>query len=216
MALTAVIAICFASYRALFPIPVIPAVISILLFALAVNPYPLFWQCLEMAAMAAWFAATIIEISDVQVGFSSFLWLLMIGPAICLSWMLRTCLRWQRPKSRADWAALLHLPVAVVLLAVLLWTGLPLNLRLTMSESALRACISELGPKTAQYADLEEPRVGLFWARSIQVREGCVLWTTGSFLTGAHGLAYIPRKEPPTWDGHHFAHIRGPWWSFEN
>jgi hypothetical protein len=216
MAFTAVTAMCFGAGKGFNSGAMIPAVITVVLFLLAINPYPLFWQSLEMAAMAAWFTATALAYSDVQANFGTFIVLLMIGPVICFSWILRSCLRWQRPSSRSDWASLLHFPLAIVLLVVLLWTRLPLNLRLALSEPALRACVSQLPPGNATYSYAEERRVGLIWARQIEVREHCVLWTTGSFFMSAHGLAYIPSDAPPALDGHQFERIRGPWWSFQN
>src|SRR5262249_37450600 len=151
---------------------------------LALIPNPLVWQTLETASTGGWLALAIIDCSD-PPGHMEF-WPLLICVALCLSWLLRTSLRWRKPKSRSDWESLLFVPLSVVLDVGLVWTDLPLRLRLAASEPALRACIRQIPPGYHESCTPKPRRDGLFWIDEIQEREGCVFWTTRITYGGIH------------------------------
>jgi hypothetical protein len=165
-----------------------------------------------MAATAWLLVFSIFEFSDISPDFPWALVTFLIAPLLFLSWPLRMCLRWERPRSLAGWSSLLLLPTSVLIFLALIPTGIAQNLRFAASEPALRAFAREVPPG---YRKLEPLRVGLFWMESCEERDGCVLWTKSFFYSGI-GLAYIPRATPPAWAEYRFEHLRGPWWKFQS
>src|SRR5947209_5601096 len=67
-------------------------------------------------------AFLIIQSSDLSPDISVAIVILLIGPALLVSWPLRMCLRWERRRSWAAWSSLLLLPASVVVLFALIRT----------------------------------------------------------------------------------------------
>ena len=212
MLLTAVVAVVWTVFKGF---PWFACIVSAGLTILVINPYPFVWQVLEMATTAVCSIFVLIEFSDIGGDFIIFLLIAPTAAILLSSWVLRTCVRWQRPSASSAWVSLLLLPTAAAVWFALIPTGIAFNLRLALSEPALRAVVREI-PRGYHDGFGEPRRFGLFFAETIEEREGCVLWERGVFMFVSAGLAYIPRKSPPDWQGYSFTHVRGPWWRLQN
>lgn len=203
------IGIFFALFNAVFA-----AMLSITLLIVVRAPFRSRWQTWEAATASAWLFGAVVMFSNVVVDGLVFLFYLVTSVLLGLSWTFRELHRLATSSSKIEWVPLGLVPLALLTGWILFVTDVDLHARLALSEPALRADVPRIGPGHEEQRIGFPRRLGLFWAHTIEERQGCVCWTTGGTFMNYHGLAYIPGAAP-TNIGYDFQHLRGPWWAFE-
>lgn len=183
-------------------------------FLVALSPASSQWQNGEFATTVVWLFGAILAFSNVKFDGLAFLFFLVGGVVLVISWGFREAIRKSKPASLIAWANLLFVPASLLLGVALAVTDLDLRLRLAGSESAFRADVKRVAIYPKEVLKKQERRVGLFWIRKVEESQGSVIWTTGGVFMNYHGLAYIPDGLPKD-SSYDFWHIRGPWWGFE-
>lgn len=204
MLVTAVVAVGFATLGV-----ATGSVVSAAALVLAVNPRPVPWRTLELAATLAWLLAAVVVFSDVADDPVAVRFVALGGGALTLSWALRMTVS---RKSPGRWAGCLLVPVSG-LLAFALWASdWDFRLRLALSEPALR---SEARAVRLAFPSGPPHLCGLFWLNGAERQGSLVRWASSSAspFPGDAGLALLPRGSPPP-KGYRLEHVAGPWWRF--
>ncbi|HEX5136990.1 MAG TPA: hypothetical protein VFY93_08470 [Planctomycetota bacterium] len=101
-------------------------------------------------------------------------------------------------------------PVAALLLALLLTTGVLVLLRVRLSETALERLAGEV----ASGAEVKDRWAGLMWIESASGSGNAVLLSTGMTFLYEYGLVYSLDGKPPALRHHHTRHLHGRWYTY--
>ena len=152
------------------------------------------WTAAEITATVAWLLGAALLLSNVALDGIKVFFFFVAGGVLGLSWLLREYHRGAKSRSNTEWGATIFVPASGLLALVLAITDLDFDLRLAMSESALRADASLV---STGRSNLGKSRwVGLFYVEHVEQQGKCTLWTTGNDFIDSVGVAYCPGVVP--------------------
>jgi hypothetical protein len=185
----------------------------------AADAGPRAWRVVVVGTTVLWLLAAIEAFSDAGLNLIVLGLLFGFGMLLAMAWLFWTFCLERRYVRHGSWIEVIQwafVSLAGLLGIVLLMTDLDLQLRLRLSEPALRRCVADLSAQTTGTNITEGRRVGLFRFEGFERRDGCILMRSAAALPEG-GLLYCPAGRPPQWTAEYsFRQVRGPWWLYEN